>query len=98
MRYKAIIAAAMLAGPAFGQEATVPSEGLDRPECAGLISLSQRLKDEAKLMAWGMQGAVSEAYGPMPIEADPTQPLIDTISAAWDAYRVALRDLCKDTL
>lgn len=97
MRYRAIIAAAMLAGPAIGQEATTPPEGLDRPECAGLLALSQRMKEETKIMAWGMQGAVLEAHGPLAVERDPTQPLVDALTAAWDAYRVALRDLCRDT-
>ncbi len=95
---RAVILAVMAAGPVFAQEAETASGGLDRAECIELLALSESEQEEATDLAENMQGAVLGAHGPIAVETDPTQPLIDGTVAAWDAFGLALGDLCRDKL
>lgn len=83
-----------LAGPAFAQEAS----GLDRAECVALLAKAADAREEAETSGQQVQGALLEAHGPIRVEIDPTQPLIDDTASAWDAFDKALGDLCRDKI
>lgn len=98
MRYGWMIGAAMLAAPALAQGESAAPDGLDREECIELLGLSESLKAQALDLTLQAQAQLLQDHGPIAVETDPTQPLVDATAAAWMAFGLSLGELCRDKL
>lgn len=92
-----VIVGAALAGCMVASAAAQDAgDGLDREECIELLARTEVARDLADDLADRAQRDFSDAYGPVPVESDPGQPLVDATTGAWEAFAAALDDLCRD--